>query len=169
MNNLERQLCEKIYEHHKERVKWYACKWLYWLNQEDIHDIIQDTWRKLVENIDVVGVLSSPEQFNWLVTVCHNQAVSLVRKQRRVIEQDSETIENLLNAKKAISVEKEVLDKVMLEELLQKLSKEDRAFLYLSEFSSEQEERNRTNAERCKMYRLKRKIKKIFKENGWEG
>ncbi len=152
----------------KPRVNWYMWKWFSWLNPEDVHDIMQDTWGKLMENISVVGVMSQQEQFNWLVKVCHNQAVSFLRKQDKMIDQDSETMERLLEARRVISLEDEVMDRIMLEELIQKLSKEDRKILYSSEFCSEKKKKNQTNAETCKIYRVKQKLRKLWKEGDWD-
>ena len=161
------ELCRRIYEENKERLNWYMWKWFSWLNREDIHDILQDTWEKLMENIDTVGELEPSEQFKWLATVCHNQAISFLRKQGRIVEQDSETIGRLLDAKKAISLEDEVIERVMLKELLDKLSEEDRKILFMSEFSKRKGKKNQTNAETCKLYRVKKKLKKLLREGDW--
>ena len=165
MSNLERELCRKIYEEFKDRLHWYVQKRFYWMNSEDLFDIEQDTWRKLMENIDVVGLLEPPEQLNWLVEVCHNQAVSLLRKYGRIVDKDSEIMEQLLDAKNIISVEDEVIDKIMLEELMKNLSKEDRKILYRNAFSLKNEKRS--NAEICKVYRIKQKLRKMWKDNDW--
>ncbi len=162
MTDLERELCMKIYNAYKERLQWYVRKWLYWLKTEDAHDIQQDTWRKLVEHINEVGEMSPSGQFNWLTTVCHNTAVSFVRKEKKMVSEDRETLERLLEAKKVISLEEEIVDKVLLQEILEKISEDDRKTLYMSEFSSAKRKKN--NAETCKTYRVKQKIRKLWKE-----
>lgn len=55
MDNIQRKICQKIYEENVERVRWYLWKKFEWLNEEDARDIMQDVWRILSENIETVG------------------------------------------------------------------------------------------------------------------
>ena len=164
MEDFQRELCRKIYEDYKERLHWYMCRYFSWMNLEDMYDIQQETWRKLLENIETVGALSEAERFHWLATVCHNEAISFFRKENRVVAKDSEIMEQLLKAEKVISLEEKVIERVMLEELWQKLSNNDKKIFYKSEFSPKDDKQKCSNAEKCKAYRVRKKMRALWKE-----
>lgn len=168
MNHQENQICNEIYEMYRERLNWYMRKTFPRMNPEDWHDVQQDVWQKLSEHIALVQTLSPPEQFEWLTKVCRNQAVSLVRKQKRLVDTDIEIMEKLQDSTKTKNLEDEVVIKMMFEELLKKLPEKDREFLLKNELSKSKNKRKRNNAEACKLYRIKQKLRKLWKDGGWD-
>ena len=51
MKRKEQQICQKIYEENVERIQWYLRRRYSWLEESDIYDIMQDTWKVMCEHI----------------------------------------------------------------------------------------------------------------------
>lgn len=79
MNTLEKEIYLRIYEENKERLYWMIVKRCNWLEQDEISDIMQETWEALGVNIQKVSEWEKSAQWSWLVMVAYNQAVNVVR------------------------------------------------------------------------------------------
>lgn len=168
MNKREREICIQIYETNKERLNWYMWKYFSWMNPEDVHDVMQETWGILGRNIHEVADWSEPKQWVWLMTVCHNLAVSVQRRQSRFVDWNLVLQEQLTDFGQTFLLEDEVIDKVMAETLLSGLTREERLVL-LQKYCSHPvcEEKSDNNVRNCKRYRLRKKLKKLWKDDGW--
>ena len=51
MNKRERAICWEIYEQNKKRIYYFLLKQCKWLDEDDIHDVMQEVWKALSENI----------------------------------------------------------------------------------------------------------------------
>lgn len=168
MSQQERELCMKLYKQYKERLKWYMWNWFSWLNEEDVHDILQDTWKELNEKISMVSEMDGVHQFNWLLTVCHNKTVSFLRKEGKFADMDDAQVSATLEARREITLEDEIIRKIMLEELLKELTDEERKILFLSMCGRPDKKAKQSNAITCKIYRIRQKLKNKWKKGGWD-
>lgn len=169
VNTKQRQICAKIYEDNVERVRWYLWRKFEWLNKEDAHDIMQDVWRILSENIDTVGEWPPVAQWKWLETVAHNRVISFLRKAERNMEIDGE-IEDYSGFSTTDSAEDSAIEKITAENILGKLSEADKKTIfeiYLQSDSSKKSKK-KSNAEICRYYRAKKKLVKKMKEGGMD-
>lgn len=170
MNKKETEICLRIYERNKERLNWYMWKYFGTMDREDVHDVLQDTWKILGQNISQVGTWEEARLVVWLTKVCRNRAVSLLRARKNLVNPEEPFRMDLLEVEGSASVEDEVISKLMAEALLSELTKEERSILLKgSTLAPSQTGRPKSNAEICKAYRLRKKLKKLWKEGGWDG
>lgn len=168
MTDQEKEVCNKIYEENKERLKWYMWKNFPWMNREDIHDVMQETWHKLSKNIAIVGKRDATAQSYWLMKVCHNEAVSFLRKKGSYMHRENEYQQKILESKNSISMEDKVVDKLVTETLLKSMTEEDKQF-FLGDANQSEKQVPKSNAENCKTYRARKKLKQRWREGGWDG
>ena len=169
MDNIQRKICQKIYEENVERVRWYLWKKFEWLNEEDVRDIMQDVWRILSENIETVGEWPPAAQWKWLKTVAHNRVISFLRRAERNVEIDGE-IGVSFGLSTITSAEDSAIEKVTAETILKKLSKSDKRTIFKNYLQSDPSPKpqRKSNAEVCKSYRAKKRLQKEMKDGGMD-
>lgn len=69
MNKRERAICWEIYEQNKKRIYYFLLKQCKWLDEDDIHDVMQEVWKALSENIHEMCEWSESSCWAWLATV----------------------------------------------------------------------------------------------------
>lgn len=167
MKRKEQIECHNIYVKNKENLRWYLRKYYGWLQEEDVCDVMQETWKAMCEHIDKVSGRSEAEQFSWLSTVAGNKAVSWVRSSVQG-EKLTEKIHSSDNFWRTPSAEDIALERVVAEGFLEQLSlKERRTFLgeYLKPEIYEAENIH-SNAVVCKRYRIRKKLQLYMKNSG---
>lgn len=166
----QRQMCQKIYEENVERIRWYLWRKFEWLNPEDAHDIMQDVWKVLSEDIEEVGDWPPVAQYKWLETVAHNKVINLMRRGTKAAEIEEGMQLEYSHTKNTHSAEEAAIEKVTAETILEKLSDEDKKTIFNSYLQSDTPKtlKKKNNAEVCKLYRAKKKLKKAMKEGGMD-
>lgn len=171
MNKREKQICAEIYEANKNIVYRYLKKKFSDIPEEDLLDIMQNLWTDLVKDIKKVSVRDDTARLKWLICVARMEGINWYRKNSKVFIEslDSETqmYADRIPADKVLNpVQEFVLEKLTALEILQSLTKPEREVLYASYARNPvlDGERNFTNAERCRNYRMKKKLKEAFKK-----
>lgn len=168
MNTLEKEIYLRIYEENKERLYWMIVKRCNWLEQDEISDIMQETWEALGVNIQKVSEWEKSAQWSWLVMVAYNQAVNVVRNRvkRQELAEKIKAFEVFPG--KRISTEEKVIGRVTALRILEKLSVKEKRVLYKDtlEPGDPEEKKPKDNAEICKIYRARKKLEKHMKEGG---
>lgn len=170
MDMHQRQLCQKIYEENVERIRWYLWRKFEWLNPEDVHDIMQEVWKVLSEDIEDVGAWPPVAQYKWLETVAHNKVISLMRRGTKAEEIEEDMQLEYSRTTNTNSAEESAIEKVTAETILGKLSDEDKKTIFNSYLQSDTSKnpKKKNNADVCKLYRAKKKLKKAMKEGGMD-
>lgn len=168
MNTQEKTLCEQIYERNHERINWYLWKYYGWLGNHDVYDIMQEVWKELSLNIADVGQWNEAAQWGWLVKVANNKVISLARLNTRNYRLAEKAEVVYTEATPADCVEEAVVQKVLAENVMQKLSVKDKRTLFEQFYPTEVSEisKKRDNASVCKAYRARKKLQKYMKEGG---
>lgn len=169
MTKKERLICEKIYNDNHKRINWYIWKHYGSLSEEEIHDIMQDVWKALCQDIAEVSKRSEEGQWAWLITVVKNRVKSGYRNHERDKKLEEKLLLNVDDYPEAKSAEAHVLEKVAAEEILNKLTREERQLLFQKyqdpNLSEESGILGKTaNAIACKLYRVRGKLKEYMKE-----
>lgn len=169
MNKREQVFCEQIYEQNKLKIRRYLARHFSWIEQEDVRDVMQDVWKALSENIQVVGEMDTDHQWAWLVTVAYHNVVSLIRRDSR----KKNLKEKIRTTKKKYvdgnPVQQIAVNKMIAKEILDKLSPSEREVLfgaYLKHPFSDVIHQESNNAMTCKKYRARLKLKKLMEERG---
>lgn len=167
MKKYEETICLKIYEENEVRLSWYLRKKCTWLNEEDVHDVMQEVWKALSENIEKVGEWNKGAQWKWLASVAHNQAAYYARKNSTKEKLFGKIQEEELRPAKILTVEDVVLDKITAENIMKKLSRSEKEALFgdLLETNGSKG-KTKSNAAACKSYRARKKLEKHMKEGG---
>lgn len=75
--------CVEIYESNKIEMYWYLKKQYNWLPEEDVNDVMQETWKFMVNHILKVSEWKVNEQRMWLFA----SADKFVDERKQIIEQ----------------------------------------------------------------------------------
>lgn len=171
MTGKERIICQKIYEDYHQKINWYIWKHCGWLCEEKVHDVMQELWIALCQNITEISERTEGEQWAWLVTVVRNSAITELRKMQRDKDRLDRIQAEIELYPKVISMESNVMNKMAANEILKKLSPEEKRILFeehLDEESSEGKKvsKRKSNAVVCKTYRARKKLEKYMKDGG---
>lgn len=170
MKKKEQKLCQKIYENNAERILWYLRRHYSWIGEENIHDVMQNTWAEMCEHITMLGEKTEAAQWAWLVTVAKSKVVSLIRMNARD-EKLEEKVQGTFGEFSGFeSAEEAALQRITAEGVLEKLSAKEKQLLvseYL-ELPISEEKSTRSNADVCKRYRVRKKLQKYMKEGGMD-
>ncbi|NCB93073.1 MAG: sigma-70 family RNA polymerase sigma factor [Clostridia bacterium] len=172
MNTKEKKECEKIYEENKERLKWFLLKHYGWMDNDDIFDIMQETWKSLSENIKKVSPWEEKSQFAWLVTVAKNRAIDMMRYSDRKNKLD-EKVQNLYDTEYRTPqnpVQDIAVERATALDIMSKLSRKEREALFGedSNVPTSDAKEVRDNSSVCKTYRARKKLRKHMKEGGMD-
>ena len=170
MKRKEQQICQKIYEENVERILWYLRRRYSWLEESDIYDIMQDTWKVMCEHIHDLEGRSEPERWAWLITVTKNNVISWIRSKARKEELEEKVQDRFGKLSCFTSTEEVALQKITAEGVLDKLSSREREILLSKYFKTAvtDEDEERKNAKNCKRYRARKKLQEYMKEGGMD-
>ncbi len=157
MKKREAELCERIYRSFRRKVWGFLWKYFPGIRGQDALDVMQEVWAALGKNVGSVKKKSDSEILSWLFTVTRNAAVDWIRKNSRKYQWETGEKEWLEWFAAKSYLPEDILDKIMAEEILKELSQEDLLFLE-DEFMSRKEKRKQTNAETCRIYRIRKRL-----------
>ena len=168
MNKRERAICREIYEQNKMRIYYFLLKQCKWLNEDAIHDVMQEVWKALSENIHEMCGWDESSCWAWLATVAHNQAVTYFRKATK----SDALLEKLGNydwgPKRSLSAEDIAVQRIIAENVLEKLTPKEKEVLFKNVLhpNTKDEKVKKGNAEVCKSYGARKKLEDYMKEGG---
>ncbi|MBR3512644.1 MAG: sigma-70 family RNA polymerase sigma factor [Clostridia bacterium] len=137
------------------------------LNEEDTLDAVQESIISMYENICKLRNVN--KFYNWMTIIVINACNDIAKKRSKNIEEFNEEIIDK-DSKEKKEFNDSLINKLILEEALSKIDKDDRMLLmfYYSEGYSAKEIEKLTgikeNTVRSKIMRAKEKIKEFYKE-----
>ncbi|MHC4739862.1 MAG: RNA polymerase sigma factor [Planctomycetota bacterium] len=101
--NLDESAFKELVNHWEPRLYYYLRRIIE--NEDDIWDILQETWLAVFQNI---RKLQDPQKFPaWLFQICRNKAVSLLQKENKHTKMINEQMADLYKNNTTISINKE--------------------------------------------------------------
>ncbi len=176
MRKREEKICMEIYEANKNLIYRYLQKKHPYIPREDLRDVMQELWLDLVKDIRKVIPKDEEGRRSWLLYVANLECLNWYRRNRKsqVFSLD-ETDENSF-ARKFVDrfynpVQEFVEEKLLTAEILRSLTQREREVLYTSYVRKTfpEEKHSFTNAERCRNYRVMKKLKERFAKGELDG
>lgn len=163
MREEEQKLFEQLYYSCNGTLKAFMKKYFPGIPLEDQEEILQDVWVKLGEHLGELEKENQRLVLSWLFTVARNTSIDWIRKnvRRYELECGLEDYMEVLRTNRYLP--EAVVDKIMAEEILRQLSKEEKIFL-TDEFGSRATGTKQKNAVACKRYRFRKKLEEKLSE-----
>lgn len=170
MKRKEEELCLWIYETYKDRI----CRYLNYrfsdIPREDLRDVLQNVWTDMVKDIHKLVPLNETERLKWLLAVAKIEAFDWYRTKQKMQFESLEEVEekeqrNLWNQLLSDPVQDLVMQKLEALEIIRNLTEPECQILYSSCGEGWQESpKLSTNAERCRKYRVRKKLKELLEK-----
>lgn len=166
----EEELCLWIYENYRDRIYRYLKYKFPNVPQEDLRDILQNVWTDLVTDIQKLVPLDETERLRWLLAVAKIEACDWYRANHKVQLQSLEEVQekeerNIWDHLISDPVQDLVIKRLDALEIVRSLTEPECQVLYSSCGETGQEHHKlSTNAERCRLYRIRKKLRELFEK-----
>lgn len=130
LNYDERKFVEKLYK--ELNLKMYKTAFNIFKNKTDAEEATAQAFVKIMENIQTIMKLSSPQIHPYCVTIVKNESVNIIRKRKNLVK--TEDIDAFSEFADATSIELEFIlnsDLELLIKAIDKLMEEDRELIVL--------------------------------------
>ena len=130
LNYDERKFVEKLYK--ELNLKMYKTAFNIFKNKTDAEEATAQAFVKIMENIQTIMKLSSPQIHPYCVTIVKNECVNIIRKRKNLVK--TEDIDIFSEFEDELSIEMEFILKSDLENLIKaidSLKEEDRELIVL--------------------------------------
>lgn len=170
MKRKEEELCLRIYEEYRNRIYRYLKHKFPDIPQEDLRDIMQNVWADLVKDIHKLIPLDETDRLKWLLAVGKIEACEWYRKNQKMQFQSLEEVQE--EEGKGVwrhlfpdPVQDLVLERLEALEIIRSLTEPEWKVLYsFCGESCQEEHRLSDNAERCRKYRVRKKLRERFEK-----
>lgn len=176
MRKREEEICMEIYELNKNLIYRYLQKKHPYIPGEDLRDVMQELWLDLVRDIRKVIPKDEEGRRSWLLYVANLECLNWYRRNRKsrmlsLDEADENSFARKFADRFCDPVQEFVEKKLLTAEILRSLSQRERDVLYSSYVQKKFPEGKRsfTNAERCRNYRVMKKLKERFAKGELDG
>lgn len=170
MKRKEEELCLWIYETYKDRIWRYLNYKFSGIPKEDLRDILQNVWTDMVKDIHKLVPLNETERLKWLLAVAKIEAYDWYRMKQKMQFESLEEVQekeqrNIWNQLLPDPVQDLVMQRLEALEIVKNLTEPECQILYSSCGEDWQESSKlSTNAERCRKYRVRKKLKELFEK-----
>lgn len=174
LKRTEEELCLWIYNKNKDTIYRYLKTKFPYIPQEDMRDIMQNTWTDLVREIRKLIPLDATDQLKWLLAVGKIEGYNWYRKNQKLQFQSLEEVqemeqESIWEHLLPDPVQDLVLEKLEALEIIKSLTEPEWKLLYAAcEEPLQKDRKLSTNAERCKRYRARKKLMKRFGKGAFD-
>lgn len=158
MDEREQNRCQELYLKYRYLLFMYVKHQNPSLQEDDIHDILQEVWTALTDAIETVSAKNEKGQIAWLMCVSKNKTMDYFRAKKKKEQLGEKIGFALRDSLVGCSVQDAVIDKMIAIEVVENLTDTERKIFAAECFREEDVQIADTNAYKCKRYRLRKKI-----------